>query len=100
MQKGEDSSCSSEESEACEIMQAGPIDIDQYEYAAGAQIRMKNAISEEKDTLERNRYTEKHRSSQTIKIICDTSKMNLIYRDLVSVPTQESLYDMGRQEAA
>ena len=32
---------SSEESEAWEKMQAGPIDIDKYEYETGAQIRMK-----------------------------------------------------------
>ena len=32
---------SPEESEECEKMQEGPIDIDQYEYVTGAQIRMK-----------------------------------------------------------
>ena len=79
-------------------MQEGPIDVDKYEYATGAQVWMKNAISEEKDTLERDRYIPKQRSSQTIKIICDPSKMNLIYRDLVREPTQEALLDMGRQE--
>ena len=72
--------------------------MDQYEYATGAQSRMENAIEEEQDALERNRYTEKHRSSQTIKIIRDPIKMNLTYRDLVRGPIQESLYDMGRQE--
>ena len=41
-------------SEECEITQAGPTDVDKYEYTTGAQVRMENAISGEMDTLERN----------------------------------------------
>ena len=98
MQKGEESSCSSEESELCEITHEEPIDIDQYQYSTGAKIRMKNAISGEKGTLERNRYIGKHRSSKAIKIICDPANRNMIYRDQVREKTQEALYDMGGQE--
>ena len=36
----------SEESEGCEEMQEGMINLDRYEYVTGAQIRMKNAIAE------------------------------------------------------
>ena len=86
----------SEESEECEKMQEGPIDIEQYEYVTGAQIRAKNAIAEERDVLGRNRYIEKQRISKTIKIIGGPGKMNTIYRDLLSETTQEVLYDMGR----
>ena len=75
-------------------MQEGPIDVEQYEYATGAQIRMKNSIAEGKDTLDRNRYIEKKRSSQTIKIICDPGKLKLVFNDLAREPTQEVLYDM------
>ena len=86
---------SSEESEECEKMQEGPIDIEQYEYATGAKMRMKNAVADERDVLERNRYIEKQRRSQTIKIIGDPGKMNTIYRDILSETTHELLYDMG-----
>ena len=41
---------SSDESEDREKMQDGPIDIEQYDYVTGAQMRMKNAIAEERDT--------------------------------------------------
>ena len=79
-------------------MQAGPIDIDKYEYASEAQIQMKNSIGEGKDALERNRYIEKQRSSQTIMIIGDPRKMNQIYRDILRDATQELLYEMGRED--
>ena len=77
-------------------MQEGPIDVAQYVFATVAQIRMGNAIAERKDAIERNRYVEKQRRLQTIKIICDPEKMNHIYRDIVWETTKESLYDMGR----
>ena len=77
-------------------MQSAPIDVDQYEFATGAQIRMRNAIDEGKDALERNRYVGKQRSAQTIKIICDPDKMNHIYRDIPRETTQGVLYEMGR----
>ena len=70
-------------------MKAEPIDIDKYEYATGAQIRMKNTIAEGKGALERNMYIEKQRSSQTIKIIGDPGKMNQIYRCILRETTQE-----------
>ena len=89
---------SSDESEECGKMQEGPTDIDQYEYVTGAQIRMQNAIAEERDALERNRYIAKRRSSQTIKIIGGPGEMNTIYRDLLSETTHEVLSDMGRYE--
>ena len=43
----------SEECEAWGEMQEGPIGIDQYGYATGAQIRMENAIAEGKDAIGR-----------------------------------------------
>ena len=79
-------------------MQEGPIGSEKYEYARVARIRMKIAISEEKDALSRNRYAEKHRISQTIKIICDQNNMDQIYRDLLREPTQEKLYVLGDME--
>ena len=84
--------------DSCEIIHEGPIVIAKYEYTTGAQGRAKNAIAGEKGTLERNRYIEKQRIVQTIKIICDSPKMSLIYRDIVRGSTQETLYDMGRSE--
>ena len=39
-------------------MKEGPIDVEQYEYVTGAQIRMGNAIAGERDILGRNRYIE------------------------------------------
>ena len=77
-------------------MQEGPIDIDQYEYVTGAQIRMQNAIDEVKDALEGNMYIGKQRSSQTIKIIGDPGKMNQIYRDMLRETTQDVLSEMKR----
>ena len=62
---------SSDESEEREKIQDGPIEIEQYDFATGAQMRMKNAISEEREILERNRYIEncevrrQSRSSET-----------------------------------
>ena len=41
---------SSDESESCGKMQADPIDGDQYEFATGAQIRMKMPSPKEKTT--------------------------------------------------
>ena len=79
-------------------MQEGPIDVEQYEYATGAQIRMKNSIAEGKDTLDRNRYIEKKRSSQTIKIICDPAILKKIFNDLAQESAKEVLFDMYRHE--
>ena len=89
---------SSEESEACEKTKEGPIDVQQKEYATGAQIRMKNAIAEGKDTIERNRYIEKQRSSQTIKIICDPAILKKIFNDLAHESAKDVLFDMYRHE--
>ena len=49
----EEESIRSDESEDIEKMQDGPIDIEQYDFVTGAQMRMQNAISEERDILER-----------------------------------------------
>ena len=89
---------SSGESEDREKMQGGPIDIEQYDYVKGAQMRMKNAIAEERGELEMNRYIEKQRSAQTIKIIGDPDKLNTIYREMLSGATHETLEDMERYE--
>ena len=61
-------------------------------------MRMKNAIAEERDILERNRYIEKLRSAQTIKIIGDPGKLDTIYREMLIETTHETLADMGRFE--
>ena len=74
------------------------IDLDQYEYVTGAQIRMQNAIAVERDTLERNRYIKKQRSSQTVKIIGGPIELNKLYRDLLTETTQSVLSDVGRSE--
>ena len=79
-------------------MQGEIIELDQYENVTGPQIRMKNAIAECRDTLERNRYIEKQRSSQVIKIIGEPGELNLIYRDMITEMTQSVLSDLGKQE--
>ena len=62
---------SSEESEECEKMQEGPIDIEQYEYVTGAQIRMqlqsrkKETSSKGTDTLKNREARKRSRSSET-----------------------------------
>ena len=89
---------SSEESETWEKMQEGPIDVEQKEYSPGAHIRLKNAIAEGKDTLDRNRYIEKQRSSRTIKIIRDPVILRKISNDLVRGSAQEVLFDMCLRE--
>ena len=89
---------SSEESEAWGEMQDGPICIDQYEYATGAQIRMRNSIAEGKGSFERNRYIGKQRISQTLKIIGNPAKLNTIYRDILTESTKDVLYEMKRNE--
>ena len=61
-------------------------------------MRTKNAISEERDTLGRNRYIEKQRSAQTIKIIGSPNKLNTIYREMLSETTHEVITDMERYE--
>ena len=78
-------------------MQEGPIDIDQYELITGAYTN-ENAVAEERDTLERNRYIEKIRSAQKVEIIGCPIKMGDIYRDLLSETTHEVLSDMGRRD--
>ena len=40
-------------------MQEGIINVEKYEYQIGAHMRMKNALSEQRDILERDRYVEK-----------------------------------------
>ena len=59
---------------------------------------MKIAIEAEKDSLQINRYLERKRISQAIKIICDPWKLNQIYRDLIREPERETLYDVGKIE--
>ena len=41
-------------------------------------MRMKNALSAERDILERDRYVEKIRSAQTIKIIFGPGDLNTL----------------------
>ena len=41
-------------------MQPGIIDIEKYEYQIGPQMRMKNALAEQRDILERDRYIGKY----------------------------------------
>ena len=57
---------------------------------------MPMAISEEKGTLGRNRYIEKHHIHQTIKIICDPSEINLIYRYLLMGGDTGNIIRYGR----
>ena len=78
-----------------EKIQPRRIDIARPEHARGPHIRMKCGISELKGGLERNRYVEKQRISQTFKIICDPGKMNKIFQDIVSETTRKTIYGMG-----
>ena len=64
-------------------------------------MRMKNALAEQRDILERNRYVEKIRSAQTIKIICDPEELNRIYGELYDEEiTHRTLEIMGSDEDA
>ena len=54
--EGTDSDESAEE----EKTQPGIIDIEKYEFQIGPQMRMKNALEEQRDILERDRYVEKY----------------------------------------
>ena len=63
-------------------MQEGTIGVEKYEYQIGAHMRMKNALAAERDILERDRYVEKIRSAQTIKIICEPDDLNTLHRQL------------------
>ena len=72
-----------------------------YEYQIGARMRMKNALSEQRDILERDRYVEKIRSAQAIKIICEPEELNKIYGTLFDEEvTHRALELMGSEEDA
>ena len=60
---------------------------------------MKNALSAERDILEMDRYVEKIRSAQTIKIICGTGDLNTLYGQLYDKElTHRALEEMGNDE--
>ena len=82
-------------------MQEGAIDVEKYEYQIGAHMRMKNALAAERDVLERDRYVEKIRSAQTIKIICEPDDLNTLYRQLYKKElTVRALEEIGNDEDA
>ena len=58
-----------------------------------------NALAEERDVLERNRYIEKVRSAQTIKIIGDPDRLDRLYKKLFEEETYAALADLRRWEA-
>ena len=68
-------------------MKPGIIDIEKYEYQIGPQMRMEIALAEQRDILERDRYIEKIRSAQTIKIICDPEILEKMYQGLLEETT-------------
>ena len=91
----------SEESAEEEKILEGTIDVEKYEYQIGAHMRMKNALAAERDILERNRYIEKIRSAQTIKIICDPEELNALYGQMFQNElTHRVLEEMGSDEDA
>ena len=73
--------------------------MEKYEYQIGEHMRMENALSEQRDILERDRYVEKIRSAQTIKIICEPEELNRIYGELFDEEvTHRALEMMGSDE--
>ena len=54
-------------------------------------MRMQNALAEQRDILERDRYIEKVRSAQTIKIIADPDQLETQYRECTKETTYEAL---------
>ena len=58
---------SSGESEEHERMQSGIIDLGKEEMQTGPQMRMKNALAEERYVVERNRYIEKSEVHRRLK---------------------------------
>ena len=61
---------------------------------------MKLAINELKGELERNRYVEKQRGSQTFKITCGPVKLGRILTEMANGPTQATLCDIEKQNDA
>ena len=94
--QGDERSRISGEGEEREIAHPGPIDISKPEQAEWPFNLMKFAIAELKGELERDRYVEKPRSSQTFKIIFDDAKLRTILQETANVPTRETLRDMGK----
>ena len=88
----------SEESAEEEQMQPGIIDIEKYEYQIGPQMRMKNALAEQRDILERGRYVEKIRSAQTIKIICEPEVLDKMFQEQRKETTHRALEDLRSWE--
>ena len=64
------------------------------EQVTGPHNRTKVAIAEEKDVLERNRYIEKQRRSQTFKIICGPAKLGRILTGMENEPSRATLRDL------
>ena len=81
----DESSDSSGEEERENVVE-GPIDLANPEQLTGPHIRMKLSISELKGALERNRYIEKQRRSETCKIICDKAKLGRIIAQMAKEP--------------
>ena len=59
---------------------------------------MENALAEQGDVLERERYVEKVRSAQTIKIICDPGTLDKMYKEQLAETTFIALEDLRRWE--
>ena len=57
-----------------------------------------NALADERDVLERNRYIEKVRSAQTSKIIGDPDRIDRMYKKLLEANTYAALSDLRRWE--
>ena len=87
---------SSGESEEHEKMRGGIIDLDTREMQTGAQMGMKNALAEERYILERNRYIEKVRSAQTIKIIVGPGQLEKQFKENIKETTYEALSELKK----
>ena len=88
----------SDESEEGEGVKPGIVDIEKYEFQIAPQMRMKNALEEQRDVLERERYIAKVRSAQTIKIICDPGTIGKMYKEQLGETTFVALADLRRWE--
>ena len=77
-------------------MQSGIIDLEKVEMQTGPQMRMKNALAEERDVHGRNRYIEKVRSAQTIKIIADPDQLGKQYREFIKETTYDAMTDLKK----
>ena len=98
--QADESRCSpGEEKEHGNII-AGPIDISKAYQVTGPRNLMELSTADRKAALERERYIEQQRSSQTPKIICDAGKLGRIIHEMADETTRDTLCDVDAPSEA